>query len=163
MNIWTKDKITGSINKIVVPDDGIPGFIRDNFEVFETDPGIEPELTLEEWKVIKYAEILTAFNKQLADGVFKSTALDINVDCRRNLTKNDLQNVQGLLSYMTRNSLTEISYVGYTQTVPATLAQLTDLSYEMEDFVMGLYEKKHNLEDQTAAAKDTKELFNILW
>ena len=99
----------------------------------------------------------------MSTGSFKSTALGIDVDCRRSDAKNDYQNVQGLLSRMDRESIDSITYVGVSESCTATKAQIQALIYEMEDHVAALYAKKWALEAQIEAATSAEELEQITW
>ena len=125
---------------------------------------------LPQYKNDQIIVIDNSFNNNLSYGYFKSVTLNINVDCRRNETKNDLQNVQGLISYMTRNSIAQIDYVGYTHTSTgisehalATKEQLNNLSYEMEDFALPLYQRKWTLENMIKMATTIEDLLKITW
>jgi len=90
----------------------------------------------------KYAEINSAFDNAMATSYFMSPALGINIDSRRSATKNDLQNIQTLLSKMERESWTSIEYVGYTETKVATKANIEDMIIEIEESALGLYQYK---------------------
>lgn len=115
-------------------------------------------------KSAKVNEITSSFENELQNGHFMSMALDIEVDCRRSSSKNDKQNVEGLISNMTRKNKTKINYVGYTEICPnVTQAQLTELVAEMEDYVLGLYEKKWVLQTQIENAATIDDLNNIIW
>jgi len=103
------------------------------------------------------------FNNELRNNKFFSTTLGIDVDCRRSNTKNDKQNVEGLISYMTRNSITEINYKGYTESKITNIQDLQKLVYEMEDYVLGLYQKKWTLENQVDNTELPDDLFKITW
>ena len=115
-------------------------------------------------KSAKINEIISTFENELQTGHFLSTSLGIEVDCRRSSSKNDKQNVEGLISNMTRKNKTKINYVGYTEICPnVTQAQLTELVAEMEDYVLGLYEKKWVLQTQIENASTIDEVKNINW
>jgi len=119
---------------------------------------------LEEAKEIKTKEIDSAFNNEVSTGHFMSTTLEIEIDCRRSTTKNDLQNVQGLMSYMVRNGITTTDYRGVSKTKSnVTISQLTDICGEMEDHVLGLYNKKWILEAQINACTNKEQLDAIKW
>lgn len=123
---------------------------------------VRPDLS--ERKTEKKLEMINHFNRELETGWFHSDALGIDIDCRRTNTKNDLQNVQGLISNMTRKGKGTITYVGKTeikQNVNKT--QLTDLTAEMEDYALALYEKKWTLEAQVNVCTTIQELDNIKW
>lgn len=122
------------------------------------------DITIEEYKQCKINLILNTFENNLQNGHFISTILGIDVDCRRSITKNDKQNVEGLISNMTRNSKAFINYVGYTEIKQnVTIKQLQDLAYEMEDYVLGLYEKKWLKQDEINNASTIEEVINVNW
>lgn len=115
-------------------------------------------------KLTKINEIITAFENELQNGHFISTILGIEVDCRRSITKNDKQNVEGLISNMTRNSKAFINYVGYTEIKQnVTINDLQILVAEMEDHVLGLYEKKWMKQSEIENTSTIEELNNINW
>ena len=121
-------------------------------------------ITLGEFKNRKLREIYNSFDKELSEGFFKSAVLGIDVDCRREGTKNDLQNVQGLISYMERNGVETTNYVGYSEVKDnVTTEMLNALIIEMEDHVLSLYQKKWALESQISSASDSETLNNINW
>jgi hypothetical protein len=115
-------------------------------------------------KSAKINEIISTFENELQTGHFMSMALDIEVDCRRSSSKNDKQNVEGLISNMSRNSKSTVDYVGYSEICPnVTQAQLTELVAEMEDHVLRLYEKKWVLQTQIENASTINKVKNINW
>jgi hypothetical protein len=80
------------------------------------------------------------------------------------MTKNDKQNVEGLISNMTRKGKSKINYVGYSEICPnVTKEMLTNLVGEMEDYVLGLYEKKWILQTQIENTSNIEEVKNIKW
>lgn len=113
------------------------------------------------FKEQKLKEVSTKFNETLANGHFFSQSLQIDVDCRRSDTKNDLQNVQNLIKKMQVDGIQQIYYVGYTETAPVTFQQLLQLEIEMIDFGLQLYNKKWELESQISNAQSIAELENI--
>jgi hypothetical protein len=113
------------------------------------------------FKEQKLKEVSTKFNETLANGHFFSQSLQIDVDCRRSDTKNDLQNVQNLIKKMQIEGIQQIYYVGHTETVPVTFQQLLQLEIEMIDFGLQLYNKKWELESQISNAQSIAELENI--
>ena len=121
----------------------------------------EADLTEKE-RTNKLNEIVSSFNEQLSNGYFMSTALGIEVDCRRSGIKNDLQNVQGLVSFLERRGDTETHYVGYSGTVLATVDQLKTLCTEMEDHVLRLYEQKWQLGGVVKLAETRYQIKNIV-
>jgi hypothetical protein len=118
----------------------------------------------EKKRTAKLQEIVSAFDNELSNGKFLSQALGIEVDCRRSSNKNDKQNVEGLINHMVRNSITEITYVGYDSVKEnVTKMMLENLVGEMEDYALGLYNKKWQLETAVKQAKTVGELENIKW
>lgn len=118
---------------------------------------------LEACRNAKLEEISFAFDNALENGSFTSSTLGIDVDCRRGSAKNDLQNVQGLISYLERSSAESTTYVGVSEAVPATPAQLKSLACEMEDHVLGLYNRKWALEAQARSAASEADLKAVVW
>ena len=118
---------------------------------------------MEKLSAAKLSEIADAFSEAIKNGSFVSASLGINVDCRRSNTKNDYQNVQGLLSRMNRDGIESVTYIGVSELVTATKAQIQALLYEMEDHVAALYAKKWALEAQIEAATTADELRTIVW
>ena len=116
-------------------------------------------------KELKLQEIIEAFESDLQYGYFNSTALNIDVDCRRAPTQNDKQNVEGLISYMTRNSITDVTYKGYEDQTKAgvTISDLEALVDEMEDHVFLLYNKKWTKEAEVIGATSTGDIEAITW
>ena len=112
----------------------------------------------------KSSEITQAFEDNFSNGHFMSSAIGIEVDCRRAEMKNDLQNVQGLISYMNRNSIPSINYVGYSEIKQSvTSGMLTALLAEMEDYALQMYEKKWTLLQQVESAATKEDLGGIQW
>ena len=108
--------------------------------------------------------ISKSFNDNLGNGFFDSTVLGIKVDCRRSGTKNDLQNVQGLISYMQRNSVDMTNYVGYnTIRAGVTVLDLSSLVNEMTDYALSLYQKKWNLLAQIDIATTIQGVKEVVW
>jgi len=137
-----------------VPIEGYPNKFENDIWVIDID----------KFKKLKEFEIINAFNNEISNGKFMSTTIEIEIDCRRSNLKNDLQNVQGLISYMTRNSLTVTDYKGFSETkVGVTIAQLNSICNEMEDHVFDLYNKKWALEAQIQSAITVEQLNQIKW
>ena len=112
----------------------------------------------------KLNEISQAFDNEFIKGYFFSEALGIDVDYRRNGTKNDLQNVEKLIKFMERKSLTEMVYYGYEkQETLATLTNIKTLVEEMEDHGVFLHGKKKGLEQAVDDALRIEDLDNINW
>lgn len=112
-------------------------------------------------KSLKKAEISSLFDEVCIHGIYTSTVLGIIVDCRRTDTKNDYQNVVGLISSMNRNNIEHVGYVGVYDTVNATKDQIQQLAYEMEDRAISLYNQKWGYLEELAKAKTVKEIESI--
>jgi len=135
--------------------------IKDRPNKWEVDKWIVDK---EKYREQKAQEITWAFDTELSEGKFLSQALGIEVDCRRSSNKNDKQNVEGLINHMVRNSITEITYVGYDSVKEnVTKVMLENLVGEMEDCALGLYNRKWQLETAVKQAKTVGELENIKW
>jgi ATP-dependent DNA ligase len=121
--------------------------------------------TLETSKEQKIDEISSSFNKEtFEEGKFLSTTLGIEIDCRRTLTKNDKQNVDGLIDLMTESGMTEIEFVGVSATKPkTTIVMLEKVKTEMSKFVYDQYQKKFALEKQIEQAKTIEAVEAIKW
>lgn len=121
-------------------------------------------LSFDKIQEFKTNDIVLAFELDFQNGHFLSNSLGIEVDCRRSPVKNDKQNVEGLISNMKRKNKSTINYVGYTDICPnVTIEQLEELVAEMEDYVLGLYEKKWMLQNQITASSTIEEIENINW
>lgn len=121
--------------------------------------------TLESSKDQKLNEISLLFNKEtFEEGKFQSLTLGIEIDCRRSLTKNDKQNIDGLIDLMMESGMTEIEFVGVSTTKPkTTIAMLEKVKTEMSKFVYDQYQKKFALEKQIEQAKTIEEVEAIKW
>ena len=109
-------------------------------------------------------EISEAFENNIAAGFFRSEALGIDVDYRRSGVKNDLQNVEALVSYMEKELISSVIYKGYEdQTTPANLQQLKSLIAEMQAYGVFLHNKKDTLKAQIDAAETIEAVKNIVW
>jgi hypothetical protein len=111
----------------------------------------------------KLTSIKQSFESAMATGKFTSTSLGIEVDCRRSANKNDSQNVDGLIDVMTAGDVASVSYVGFSSSVVATLAQLKVLSIEMKQYALSLYTKKWALETATSGATTQEAIDAIVW
>lgn len=115
-------------------------------------------------KDIQKQKISEAFENNIAAGFFRSEALAIDVDYRRSGVKNDLQNVEALVSYMEKELISSVIYKGYEdQKAPANLQQLKSLIAEMQAFGVYLYNKKDALKSQIDAAETIEAVKNIVW
>ena len=111
------------------------------------------------------AIILGAFETEFQTGHFASLTLGIEVDCRRGGIKNDLQNVEGLITDYDNLTEAEKHYKGYTETTssPLTLAQLISLKQEMSQWGRALYKKKWSLEESINNSTTITEVKSIVW
>ena len=125
------------------------------------------------YKTEQLTMISNAFENNLKTGRFvfiSSTPMQINtpqgivtstgvvIDCRRSGTKNDLQNVQGLIL------LNEtVTFVGCNFTFVVTPEQLNEMQLQMVNYGNSLYQKKWNLENQINIAITIQQLENIKW
>lgn len=126
----------------------------------------ETEL-LNEQKVIRLRQVSKAFEDILANGHFFSQALQLEIDCRRNSTKNDLQNVENIIEFLTLTNGQGLDmYRGYTDpetcetqyAYNVTLSQLQQVKLEMIQYGLQLYNRKWQLEDAIANAQTQSEL-----
>lgn len=125
------------------------------------EDGIIP---LSEYKTIKNEEISNAYSNEFINGHFPSDVLEIEIDYRRNTTKNDLQNVEVLIEYMTDNNILETEYKGYqNQKINATLANIILMRKEMINYSIYLYGKKEQLEIAIEEATTKEQLDLIKW
>jgi hypothetical protein len=115
------------------------------------------------YKTDRIAVIQDSFDNAMATGYFMSTALGINIDCRRAATKNDLQNIQTLLAKMNREGWTSVEYVGYTETKVATKANIEAMIIEMEDYALGLYQYKWVKWSAIQAATTIQQIEAVVW
>ena len=111
----------------------------------------------------KKKDITQAFDNELSNGKFMSAVLGIEVDYRRGANKNDMQNVQALISYMERNEVTSIVYRGADHHTEATLENLKTLLHEMEDYGLYLYQKKWSVRDAASRCETQEELDEVNW
>jgi hypothetical protein len=118
---------------------------------------------IDQLKDYKKNQIRQSFENQLSTGKIQSSILKIEIDARRNNTKNDLQNCHTLLSYMQRNNIENIIYVGVSNNSSCTQKQLENLIIELEDYALSLYQKKWKLLEQINLATDEKEVNSINW
>lgn len=116
------------------------------------------------FKTRKFEEISVAYSNEFINGHFHSEALGIDIDYRRNTTKNDLQNVDVLIEVMKDEGSTETEFKGYRdQKTIATLTQIKAMRKEMLYYSTALYGKKESLEATIKAATTIAELENIRW
>jgi hypothetical protein len=121
------------------------------------------EMLADELKTKIFEDIDDAFENILANGKFFSNSIELEVDCRRSASKNDLQNVTGLISSMKRNLASTTNYKGLSATkMGVSLEALQNLVYEMEDYGLALYNKKFSLEAQAFACVTRSALYTLL-
>jgi len=148
-------------NKGVFDEAGNPLFKYNNGNPIEAPDNI---------KLLKYLKkkqneiISDAFEQEFISGKFTSVSIGIEVDCRREGTRNDLQNVTGMITDY--DNLTEIEkyYKGTEETTsfPCSLQQLQDLELEMIRFAKTNYFKKR--EKQALISQSTLETVRtITW
>jgi hypothetical protein len=151
------DWIVAAVNvTIPVPKEGVTlddyRYVNNEFVIY-----------LDSVKATRTKMIQTSFDTAMETSHFMSTALGIEIDCRRSNTKNDLQNIQSLISKMERESWTSVEYVGYTETKVATKANLEAMVIEMEDFGLGLYQHKWTLWNTIQAATTLAQVEAVVW
>jgi len=145
---WPKDEAGEDIDKSLCTWNGD--------EVIDNRFSVEKEL--------KYSEISEAYNQEFITGFFQSESLGIDIDSRRNATKNDLQNVEVLIQVMELNGITETEYKGYEdQKTIATIQQIKDMRVEMMIHNTDLYGKKEGLENDIASATTIEQVKAIKW
>jgi hypothetical protein len=116
-----------------------------------------PVYSIDELKAFKKDEITAAFENAALTGRFTSS-LGFDVNARRGGIQNDLQNIEALIS------------LGATQFRDAdkimrnvTALDLVTIKTEMQQYGLGLYEHKWQLEAAVAAAVDEADLEVITW
>jgi len=118
----------------------------------------------------KLKQVSQLFEDTIANGYFFSQSLQIDVDCRRSDIKNDLQNVDNLITFLTSTNTQTIDvYRGYTNpetnetqcAYNVTLEQLQQLKLEMIQYGLQLYNRKWQLEDAITNAQTLEELNSI--
>ena len=128
---------------------------------------LDTGLTLQQ---IKLQQVSRTFEDTIANGHFFSQSLQIEVDCRRSDVKNDLQNVENLITFLTSTNTQTIDvYRGYTNpetnetqyAYNVTLEQLQQLKLEMIQYGLQLYNRKWQLEDLINNASTLSDLDNI--
>jgi transcriptional regulator CtsR len=115
------------------------------------------EKTFAQLQAMKLDEIRLAFENAALNGRFTSS-LGFDVNARRGGIQNDLQNVEALIS------------LGATQFRDAdkimrniTALDLVTIKTEMQQYGLGLYEHKWQLEAAVNAAVDEADLEVITW
>jgi hypothetical protein len=139
---------------IYIPEEG--WIVFDN-KLFKLDE-------IEKYRNERYTVILDAFNNEMGTSHFMSTAIGIEIDCRRSATKNDLQNVESLYKKMVKESIATVNYIGYSEIkTGVTQSKINDMSYEMIDYANSLYTKKWLKEETIRTAKTIQEIESIIW
>ena len=128
------------------------------------DGSVVVDNRLEVAKEFKDAEISASYSQEFITGFFHSEVMGIDIDYRRNGTKNDLQNVDVLIEVMTDTGTTETEFRGYQdQKANVTLDQIKAMRKEMLLYSTTLYGKKEGLENQVLAAVTIEEVQAIKW
>ena len=118
----------------------------------------------------KLKQVSQLFEDTIANGHFFSQALQIEIDCRRNSTKNDLQNVENIIEFLILTNGQGLDvYRGYTNpetnetqyAYNVTLEQLQQVKLEMIQYGLQLYNRKWQLEDAITNAQTLEELNSI--
>ena len=105
-----------------------------------------------------------AHRATLLRGHFRSEALGIEVDARRDGAVNDLQNLEGLASYMRWAGTADTYYKGRDETATGvTVEALEALRWEMTAYALANYQRKHALEAAIDAAATADEANEIDW
>ena len=144
----------------IVPSDEWDSMIQYGIDNLHFD-GNTLSVKLEAVKTRKLEEISLLFDITISSGSFYSEAVGIVVDCRRSGAKNDYQNIISLLSRMRRNKIKSVDYVGFSETKNATYEQIESLSYEIEDRISTLYEKKWGYESAVESSVTRADVENI--
>jgi len=177
MNVHALNKQTGEYSNIFIEDSSnIPSFILNNFKlikVLDDCAGIDLEVLRE----LKLNEVEYGFLNEFKDGAFVSSVVTVEVDDGISFTnpvegitiecrggdKNDIQNVKNLIAWAQRNPEESISYKGKYVKAIVTLEKLQALLVEMEDYQVGLLQKKHSLEESIISASTEQELAEVKW
>ena len=123
----------------------------------------EVALKLEYNKVLKKAEIKDSFY-ECFNSSYTSSTIGITVDFRRNLNENDLQNYQGLYSYMQANNVASVPVRDYNNNnIILTIEQLKQLIDELIAYGLYLYNKKWQYETDIDACTTQEQLDLISW
>lgn len=118
----------------------------------------------------KLKQVSQSFEDTITNGHFFSQALQIEIDCRRNSTKNDLQNVENIIEFLILTNGQGLDvYRGYTNpetnetqyAYNVTLEQLQQVKLEMIQYGLQLYNKKWQLEDAINNAQTLEKLNSI--
>lgn len=170
MKIWnTTTKELNIINDFSLPPLGWTNIPPQwtSFEVWDTVNncwGISLDLVRQK----QFSLISDSFITALSQGNFKSITLGIQVDCRRDATHNDIDNVRSLIADMQAANMESMTYRGYNEgsirpTANATLLQVQALLLEMQQYGLSLYNKKFELEDKITEATTIEAIQMIIW
>lgn len=107
----------------------------------------------------KYNEINSAFDNAMETGHFISTIINVDIDCRRDSTHNDLQNVQGLIDL----NVPSINYKGVSEEKIVTLEQLNQMKIEMIEYAFSIYQHKWDKEAEIKVATTFEQIEAIIW
>jgi len=123
---------------------------------------IEP-LTLDQAKTNKLAEISSAFDNEMRTGT-ALTKDSWSIDARRSDTKNDLQNMQVLLSTMQRNGDISTMVKGADNMLYSCWVEdIEALIVLLEETATARYNKKFMLESTVAAAQTIEIVESVQW
>ena len=132
--------------------------------LFDEAQNIFVDDSLNFYKKKQLEKLSVDFYEYLKRGHFYSEVLGIDVDYRRDSTKNDLQNVEVLIEVMEAEGEKETIYKGYEdQTAPATIDQLKLLAKEMKIFGIYLYRRKYEIEERIKQAQTIEEVLEYNW
>ena len=134
-------------------------------EKTQTELYNEGIITLDTIQDSKMEEISLAFDDELSTGSFFSNTFGFDIDLRRINTKNDLQNVDSLISDFENLEDYEKYYVGCTETADFmfTLEQLQSLKTEMIQSGRQSWIKKRLKYIQIGNCTTAEELEEINW
>lgn len=129
---------------------------------------VQPQPSIDDYKKYKLNEINGAFVNAMVIGVIDftipSSGIVTKIDARRDGVNNDLENVKGLIDYMQVNNLTTIMFRCNDDIEREfTLNDLVELSKALLQYGLGLYQKKHALEDAVKNATTIEEVMAITW
>ena len=142
----------------------VPAYDKESQDLFYLDNEVKAiDKDLDFYKQKQKSIIKQSFKNEFTTGKFLSTAIGIEVDLRRNGMDNDLENAKELLIDMTEMELTEIEYIGYSETVVITLDQLKNLIIEMRKTGFARYINKWAKEIEIDACTTKEELEFIIW
>lgn len=116
--------------------------------------------SIDEIKLAKYQQ-LSVWHKSIFETGKVPTSLDITIDARRYTHKNDLQNIQGLISrYKRGHTLPKFRDANNIDHV-LTAEQLETFVIEIEDYHAEMFNKKHAWALEIESATTAEELVSI--